>query len=102
MLQGVGGLQAQYLEVRTTLDTNQIRIGEVFHLDMEVSQPPQIRVNLPVPQEDTLIDKIEILETYPPDSTWEGEILKIRQRLKLTSFDSGLYAIPPLEFHFHS
>jgi hypothetical protein len=32
----------------------------------------------------------------------DGEILKIRQRLKLTSFDSGYYAIPPLEFRFQS
>ncbi len=43
-----------------------------------------------------------MLESYPRDTMAEGENLKISQRHRLTSFDSGFYEIPPLKFHIRS
>jgi hypothetical protein len=94
------GLNAQYIEVLAELDTNQVRIGEVFHLDLRVEQPVGLQVVFP-PIGDTLIDKVEVLEEYPLDTlSSENEILKIEKRYQLTCFDSGLYEIPPLAFQF--
>ena len=40
----VGRLDAQYLEVLAELDTNQVRIGEVFHLNLSVEQPAGLNI----------------------------------------------------------
>ena len=92
---------AQYIEVRTELDTNQIRIGEPLHLDILVHQPPEIRVDFPV-FTDTVVDKLEVLQSIPADTVLSDGELDVHQRYRLTSFDSGLYVIPPMKFRFHS
>jgi len=93
-------LDAQYIEVLAELDTNQVRIGEVFHLDLTVEQPDGLKVAFPVIG-DTLIDKVEVLEDYPVDTAFlDDEVLMISKRYKLACFDSGFYEIPPMEFRF--
>ena len=94
-------VHSQFVELKTQLDTNQIRIGEQFHLDIEILQPSGISIMF---QEikDTLISNIEVLQSYPRDTIAEGENLKISQRYRLTSFDSGFYEIPPLKFYIRS
>ena len=94
-------IRAQYIEVRTELDTNQIRIGEPLHLDILVHQPEEIRVDFPV-FTDTVVDKLEIIESIPADTIRKEGDLDIHKRYMLTSFDSGLYIIPPMKFQFHS
>jgi len=92
---------SQFVELKTQLDTNQIRIGEQFHLDIEILQPSDVNIIFPEIK-DTLISRIEVLESYPRDTIAEGENLKISQRHRLSSFDSGFYEIPPLRFHIQS
>lgn len=93
---------AQYVEVLAKFDTNQVRIGEVFHLDLSVEQPSGLNVNFPVIR-DTLVDKVEVLGASAPDTLiMDDDILQIRQRFRLTCFDSGLYEIPPLVFEFRA
>ena len=94
-------VHSQFVELKTQLDTNQIRIGEHFHLDIEILQPSDISIMFPEIK-DTLISNVEILQSYPPDTITEGENLKISQRYRLTSFDSGFYEIPPLKFYIRS
>ena len=94
-------MQGQYVEVRAEFDTNQIRIGETFHLDIRVNQPAGIRVDLPVIK-DTLVDRLEVITSAPPDTALMNEELEIFKRYRLTSFDSGLYVVPPLKFHIFS
>jgi len=89
--------RSQFVELKTLLDTNQILIGEQFHLDIEILQPSDVNIIFPEIK-DTLISSIEVLESYPQDTIAEGENLKISQRHRLTSFDSGFYEIPPLKF----
>jgi len=92
--------QAQYIEIKTELDTNQVLIGDQFNLFIKVSQPPGLIVEYPE-FSDTIIDKIEILQKFPPDtSIGEDNQINIQQRYLLTSFDSGLYVIPPVLFRF--
>jgi len=95
------GLLGQYVEVKAEFDTNQIRIGEPFHLDIKVHQPAGIRVDFPL-IEDTLVDKLEVIASVPLDTTPMNEDLELFKRYRLTSFDSGLYVVPPLKFHIYS
>jgi hypothetical protein len=92
---------SQSVELSTKLDTNQIRIGEQLHLDISVWHPPGVRVQFPEIG-DTLMDGIEVLEAYPRDTVAEDKNLKISQRFRLTSFDSGFYEIPPMRFRISS
>ena len=101
LLVSVQGVRAQYVEVKTEFDTNQIRIGESFHLDINVHQPAGIRVDFPAIT-DTLVDKVEVIRSYPADTVTTNGDLKIHKRYRLTSFDSGFYVVPPMKFHFHS
>ena len=91
---------AQFIEIKTELDTNQVLIGDQFNLLISVSQPPDLLVEYPG-FSDTIIDKIEILQKFPPDTSMgEDKQINIQQRYLLTSFDSGLYIIPPVLFRF--
>jgi len=95
------GTRAQYIEVLAEFDTNQIRIGEIFHMDVRVNQPEGLQVDFPV-YKDSIIDKIELISDFPADTARREGMLEIFKRYKLTSFDSGLYVIPPQVFRFHS
>ncbi len=94
-------VHAQFVELKTQLDTNQIRIGEQFHLDIDVWQPAGVSIGFPEIR-DTLMAGVEVLQAYPRDTVAEDENLKISQRYQLTSFDSGFYEIPPLKFYILS
>lgn len=100
-LSGYLPVRSQFVELRTQLDTNQIRIGEQFHLDIDVWQPAGISVMFPEIR-DTLMAGVEVLLAFPRDTMTEDDNLKISQRYLLTSFDSGFYEIPPLKFHIRS
>jgi hypothetical protein len=92
---------SQSVELSTRLDTNQIRIGEQLYLDINVWHPPGVTVRFPKIG-DTLMEGIEVLEAYPRDTAAEDKNMKISQRYRLTSFDSGFYEIPPLKFGISS
>jgi hypothetical protein len=96
------GLFGQYVEIKAELDTQYVTIGDQFHMNLYVSQPPEILVRFPV-LTDTLIKEIEILSVSPIDtSVQEDGQLILNQDLLLTCFDSGLYEIPPLTFGLES
>jgi hypothetical protein len=94
-------VHSQFVELKTQLDTNQIRIGEQFHLDIEILQPAGVSIMFPEIK-DTLMTNVEVLQSFPRDTIAEDENLKINQRYRLTSFDSGFYEIPPLKFYIRS
>ncbi|MFC2098435.1 hypothetical protein ACFLSP_01685 [Bacteroidota bacterium] len=97
----VQGIHAQYIEVKTELDTNQIRIGEPLNLDIWLHQPAGISVEFPV-IEDTIVKNLEIINSWPADTILLEGDLEILKRYRLTSFDSGLYVVPPMKFFFSS
>ncbi len=67
-------VHSQSVELKTQLDTTQIRIGEQFHLDIEILQPSGISIIFPEIK-DTLMANIEVLQSYPRDTIAEDENL---------------------------
>ena len=79
-------------------DTNAIRIGEQFNIVLKVNTPTGVTLNFPV-FPDTL-GGIEIVSRGKVDTIIAKDKSNVTysQSLKVTSFDSGFYAVEP--FHF--
>jgi hypothetical protein len=84
--------------VNATLDTNQIRIGEQFRLNLSAVPGPGSFIAFPVIP-DTL-NGLEVVERGKVDTlqSTPGGPLTLRQQLVLTCFDSGYYVIEPFVF----
>lgn len=89
---------AQEVSVKATIDSTQLLIGQQSMMHLEVSGPRSLKYFFPTFQGDTLVKGIEILQTGSLDTL---EIDKNQIHLKrdylITSFDSGLYYIPPIK-----
>ena len=86
------------LTVEAKTDTNHIRIGEQFHLDFTAVGPKGSRISFPI-LPDTF-NHFELVSRGKIDTLTgsNASILSLKQRLTLTSFDTGFFVIPP--FHF--
>jgi hypothetical protein len=83
-----------------SLDTAVLRIGEQVELLLAIDLPtdaPARMVNWPV-FGDTLINQLEVVRKGPVDSVQDAAGLHLTQRIFLTSFDTGHWAIPPFTF----
>jgi hypothetical protein len=83
---------AQKTTVRATIQPSDILIGEQAIIDVEAIAPKGKNILFPVYQ-DTLIRGVEVLYMPEPDTTMT-EVMTIRQKYVVTSFDSTLYHIP--------
>ncbi|MFO7614962.1 MAG: hypothetical protein R6W71_10015 [Bacteroidales bacterium] len=92
----------QYTGATARLDTNSILIGDQIGLDLTVTVPAGQFVQWPL-FIDTLVRNVEILRKSGIDTVASAsDYYTIRQKLFITSFDSGLYVIPPLHFRYFS
>lgn len=93
-------LNAQ-IQANISLDTNAILVGDQINLHLSVTGPKGIEFQWPN-MNDTIISEIEILEKSKIDTSYSSDKSKItlHQILKITSFDSGYYAIPPFRFNY--
>ena len=84
--------------VRAELDSARIFIGGQIDLTLVVSQPKTVKVQFPQ-FKDTIVKSIEVVEIGKIDTvgTDNGRINLI-QKIRITSFDSGLHYIPPVRF----
>lgn len=100
MLMWGSSLSAQ-VNAEAWLDTNAILVGDQVNLYLRITQPKDIRVKWPV-LNDTITGDIEILEKKITDTTLikDKEWMEITRAYKVTSFDSGYYAIPPFQFEY--
>jgi hypothetical protein len=83
-----------------SLDTAVLRIGEQVELLLSIDLPtdaPAGMVSWPV-FGDTLINQLEVVRKGPVDSVQDAAGLHLTQRIFLTSFDTGHWAIPPFTF----
>lgn len=88
---------AQELKATASIDSVMLPIGQQTHLNLEVKQPKEVILDFPM-YTDTLYDKIEILDQTPIDSiVLDEESLLLKKKYLITSFDTGFYAIPPIE-----
>lgn len=88
------------LTVEARTDTNQIRIGEQFHLDFTVVGPKDGRILFP--QLPDTFNHFEVVSRGKQDtiSTANANQQSLRQRFTITSFDTGFFVIPPFNFLF--
>ena len=91
---------AQLIEVKATIDSTDILIGQQTLIKLEVVQPKEAKVNFPdFKPEGLLTENVEILAISEADtSKADKDKIIIRQNYLITSFDSGSYVIPPFKF----
>jgi len=92
-------VKAQEVHAYAKLDTTAISIGDQIGLTLGIDIPKHFVVQWPV-LNDTLAPHVEIISRGKIDSVRQNDLLKIQQRLIITSFDSGAYNIKPFIFHF--
>jgi len=83
------------------LDTTSITIGDQTGLDLTFTCPANAQVHWPQ-LADTLTGEIEIVKKTALDSTLSDDKTSklYHQRLTITAFDSGYFAIPPIKIAY--
>ncbi len=94
---GTGGIHAQRTLIDVNLEPSAILIGEQAVLSLTVTADRDRPVQLVIPG-DTLMRGVEVLAISKPDSSIiENNRLLIKQDILITSFDSLLYLLPPIQ-----
>ena len=93
-----GRVTAQSVTVDATIDSLQILIGEQAKIKLQVSLDTDKRAVFPA-YTDTLVRGVEIIDVAKPDTQLlnDGRRSLITQEYTITSFDSALYYLPPME-----
>jgi hypothetical protein len=91
----LASLNGQDIKVTAAFDTSRIYIGDQINYTVTVEQSSGLPLNLK-PVRDTLCKNIEILSGPVVDTTTlPGERLKYVSKYLITSYDSGIYVVPP-------
>ncbi|MGL5272885.1 MAG: hypothetical protein ACRC8J_05305 [Phocaeicola sp.] len=90
--------KSQQVTVDASIDSLTLLIGEQAKVKLEVSLDADKTLQLPF-LKDTLVTGVEILEIAKPDTQYlnDRKRMLITQEYTITSFDSALYYLPPLE-----
>lgn len=84
--------------VRAQMDSAAIMMGEQTTVRLELSQDKDKFVRLPIIQ-DTLVTGVEVLKISKPDTIdLKNNRIQINNEVLVTSFDSGLYYLPPFKY----
>jgi uncharacterized repeat protein (TIGR01451 family) len=86
---------SQEVNVTSSFDTSRIYIGDQVRFTITVDKPSGLNLTLPF-FKDTLCKNIEIVSGPVFDSLNTTGRIKIIEKYLITSFDSGLYQIPPV------
>ncbi|MEO7800462.1 MAG: hypothetical protein ABIR81_00600 [Ginsengibacter sp.] len=92
---------AQRPTIQSSLDKYKILIGEPITLHVETTYSPDV-YNLQWFVLPDSVDHFEVIERKKPDSVESNGQLKVSQSIVITSFDSGLRSLPPLQVSFRS
>ena len=86
------------VSVEAAIDSLEILIGEQAHISLQVSLDADQRAILPV-YPDTLVKGVEVLDVAKPDTQYlnDNRRFLIKEVYTITSFDSALYYLPPME-----
>lgn len=89
---------AQSVTVDATIDSLQILIGKQAKIKLQVSFGANLKPILPHPT-DSLVRGVEILEIKKPNIEYlnNKQRILVTQEYVITSFDAGLYYIPPFK-----
>ena len=78
-------------QVTSSIDSTAIKIGEELRYKIQVDVDS---TSLVVFSEEQTFQPLEIINSYPIDSTKKGGYYKLTKTYGLTQFDSGVYVIP--------
>ena len=78
-------------QVTSSIDSTAIKIGEELRYRIQVDVDS---TSLVVFSEEQTFQPLEIINSYPIDSTKKGGYYKLTKTYGLTQFDSGVYVIP--------
>ena len=86
------------VSVEASIDSLELLIGEQAHITLQVSLDSDKRLQLPV-YPDTLVRGVEVLDVAKPDTQYinDNKRMLIKEVYTITSFDSALYYLPPME-----
>ena len=92
-------INAQTPSLSTSIDKKRILIGEHLHYKVEASFPANTyKLNwLSIPDS---IDHFEMVERQKTDTSENGGVLNVKRTITITSFDSGIWAIPSFVINF--
>lgn len=96
--------QAQNARAIARLDTASLLIGEQTFLRVGVAYRQgnkAIQINWPLFPDDTIVNHIEIIEPGKIDTVLRDSsslVYEMTRSFRITSYDSGYYAIPPYRF----
>lgn len=93
------GVRAQETGAWSSLDSNAIMIGDQIQYNIGISVPEETQVRWPLIA-DTLSRYIEVLDRTSIDTLQEDGQLNLKQSFIITSFDSGYFEVPTVEFQF--
>ena len=95
----LSSLQAQQrVSVKTSIDSSDLLIGEQTLYHIEVSGPASMRYVFPSFPGDTLVTGLGIISRGKLDTvSINNERIELKTDYLITSFDSGLYYIPPVK-----
>ena len=88
----LGSLNAQNIQIKSSLDTNMILIGEQTKLSVDLQYSKGLDVYYSI-LKDTIVKEIEILD-LSIDTILDQDFEHYIINYTITSFDSGFYAIP--------
>ena len=91
-------VRAQSVTVAASIDSMQILIGEQAKIKLEASFDANQKAVFPL-FNDTIIKGVEVVGVAKPDTQYlnDKQRLLVTQEYTITSFDSALYYLPPLE-----
>ena len=89
----------QGVSVSARLDSTLMFIGGQMNFLIEVVQPDNLELSIPF-FPDTITKNIEVVKYSKVDTVRNGNILSISRQYRITSFDSGLHYIPPVEVEY--
>ncbi len=95
----VSDIKAQQTGAWSSLDSNAIMIGDQVNYKFGITVPNDMIVNWPL-LVDTITSNIEIIKRGNIDTTYSETDISLTQQLIITSFDSGYFTIPPVDFKF--
>lgn len=84
---------SQQVKVESSIDTNNVLIGEPIKIGLQVISKPPAGVVMPSIEDS--IGNLEVLSISKIDTIAEEDYLELKQTYEVTSFDAGSYEVPP-------
>lgn len=90
------GVNAQYLSATATIDSSFIKIGQQTQIRVVVDAPQGVDFSFPdIHQGDSLTSGVELLMVSKTDTSMYNGKFRFKKDYLVTSFDTGVYRIPP-------